>query len=78
MAYQLLFSGKSYWLGSPYVDCDDNNVDFGLRYVNYDAKVFFQNLASSDGQESTRSYWLRTVVSLKSEIQLDSDGVISM
>lgn len=77
-AYGLLFKGSSYWLGSQCYCWDGLSVSFGLHIVNYDAKVFFQNLASSDGQESTRSYWLRPVVSLKSEVKVDSNGNITI
>ena len=74
-AYDLLFNRGSYWLGSPYVYCGNNCVYFGLRYVGRGG-VYSYDLARSDGDERTGSYRLRTVVSLKSEIQLDSDGKI--
>ena len=74
-AYDLLFNRGLYWLGSPYVDCGGYNVRFGLRYVR-GGEVGGYGLVGSYGREGTRSFGLRPVVSLKSEIQLDSDGKI--
>ena len=74
-AYDLLFNSGSYWLGSPYVNCAGGHVSFGLRFV-VNGGVDGNDLAGSDGDENTGSYGLRPVVSLKSEIQLDSDGKI--
>ena len=84
-AYDLLFAHTApgdggsyypYWLGSPYVRCNDFCVDFGLRYVG-NGRVNGNNLAYSNGCESTVSYGLRPVVSLKSDIKTTevNDGV---
>ena len=75
-AYDLLFNSGSYWLGSPYVYCFDFFVFFGLRIVVYGG-VNGRHLARSYGYESTDSYGLRPVVSLKSDIKITevNDGV---
>lgn len=78
IAYDLLFKSGSHWLASQCFCWDGLGVSFGLRIVNYDGKIFFRNLALSDGQECIRSYGFRPVVSLKSEVKVDSDGNIKI
>ena len=85
-AYDLLFAHTApsdggsyypYWLGSPYVFCDGGCVYFGLHFVE-GGVVGGSDLADSYGDERTRSYGLRPVVSLKSEVKVDSNGNITI
>ena len=81
-AYTLLFkegnSDSIYWLGSQFVKCNINCVEFGLRLV-YSGYVGDYLLMDSTGEESSISHaGIRPVVSLKSEVNVTSAGAISI
>lgn len=73
-AYQMLV-GKSFWLGSQYVDCITFFAGFGLRDVD-DGYVGGSHLAGSNGGEYYGYYGVLPVVSLKSEIRVNKNGEI--
>ena len=75
-AYQLLVGRGTYWLGSQCVDCNFDYASWGLRCVRADGYVGNGFLANSYGREDVYYFGVLPVVSLKSEIQLDSDGKI--
>ena len=85
--YQMLFGGTSvendrlirnftsrkkaiYWLASDYANANNNNVNWGLRNVN-DGDVDGLCLCSSYEYQDSRSYGVRPVVSLKSDVSLE-------
>ena len=85
--YQMLFGGtsvendrlirnftsrkkQSYWLASDYANANNNNVNWGLRNVN-DGDVDGLCLCSSYEYQDSRSYGVRPVVSLKSDVSLE-------
>ena len=77
-AYQQLFRGKSYWLGSQCVGCGPDFAVWGLRCVYGDGYVYHGGLANSYGYESYYYFGVLPVVSLKSEVKVDSNGNIAI
>ena len=81
-AYSVLFSNTdwgngSYWLASPCADTYAGYAHFGLRAV-YDSGVSFYYLWDSyHGSNSGSGYGARAVVSLQSDVNIDSNGQIS-
>ena len=59
-----------YWLASDYAYAYGSTVDWGLRYV-YEGDVYYSSLCESYGYEYSRSFGVRPVVSLKSDISLE-------
>ena len=71
-------SGTQYWLGSSYrnVNYDGTHVSYascGLYYVYSPSRVNGNSTYYSFGGVGTKSYGVRPVVSLKSDIQLEQD-----
>ena len=67
----------SYWLASDYASPGKWRVNWGLRLVN-DGGVniyHYGGLYFSDGSESSNSYGVRPVVSLKSDVSLEWNEV---
>ena len=75
-AYQLLFRGKSYWLGSSYVYCGSYYAEWGFHFVGRDGNVHNKSLADSKGSEDSDFFGVLPVVSLKPDIIIDTDGKI--
>ena len=59
-----------YWLASDYAYAYGSTVGWGLRYV-YEGDVYYSSLCESYGYEYSRSFGVRPVVSLKSDISLE-------
>ena len=80
-AYTLLFAGTDgksyYWLGSQCVTTEDGSCGFGMRCVQ-NGFVNERHPCSSDGGIYNHSGGLRPVVSLKSNVEVASDGTLSM
>lgn len=51
------------WLASPYVNCNSNNANFGLRNVN-NGNVNNNNLFNSNGNSNNNNYRVRPVDSI--------------
>ena len=85
-AYTLLFANTNpwngapngtYWLESPYIFCQENVVEFGLRTIKM-CKVFDgTTYKSSNSPNVDTAYGLRPVVFLKSSIKVTQEGAIS-
>ena len=78
-AYKMLFRNSAntsnvyYWLGSSYAGADTSIARFGVRRVNY-GYVDYCSLWASNYGESSYSYGVRAVVSLKSDVELTPSG----
>ncbi len=73
--YKVLFMNKaeskvSYWLASSYVYTYSSSPNFGMRFVYSRGLVSNGSLYCSFGYADCYNYWVRPVVSLKSDIQL--------
>ena len=68
---QFTGSGRrpSYWLASECAYANSNYADWGLRCV-YSGDVDYTNLCNSGGYESSYSYGVRPVVSLRSDVNI--------
>ena len=78
-ACELLFDEESYWLGSQYVNCRDNCVTFGLHRVNLGGvNMDSTYLYISYGYSGRGNCGTRPVITLKSEVTVDSDGNITI
>ena len=82
-AYLMLFkeatntsTNTSYWLGSSDVNASSGYASFGLRSVR-DGNVWCYYLWYSDGGADPNSSGVRAVVSLKSDVQVTSNGTNS-
>ena len=73
-SYSRSFTGTGtapyYWLASDYAYANISSVRWGLRNVD-DGIVYGSDLCNSHGYESSLSYGVRPVVSLKSDISLE-------
>ena len=82
-AYTLLFANTSsgdssyYWICLQYVNAYDGFCRFGLRFVN-GGHLGGYYLYSSSGDVRSGSCGLRPVVSLKSNVKVASDGILSI
>ncbi|MFR2196395.1 MAG: hypothetical protein ACLS5Y_02310 [Clostridia bacterium] len=75
--YKMLFKDSmteedKYWLGSSYCDADLHYINWGMYYVYAAGSVYGHNMYNSFGYVCTPSYGIRPVVTLKSDIQLQS------
>ena len=64
---------SSYWLSSRYVGCNANYIDFSIRTIKnggINGSWMFYSTGNVDGG----TYALRPVVTLNSDVQLESDG----
>ena len=78
--YKLLFKDNiteedKYWLGSSYCDADSHYANWGMYYVYAAGSVYGHNMYNSFGYVCTPSYGVRPVVTLKSDIQLQSTSI---
>ena len=75
-------SGTQYWLGSSYRYVNDEGAlvsyaNWGLYYVNSPSHVYGYQTYYSFGDVYYPSYGVRPVVSLKSDIQLEQDKIVT-
>ena len=83
-AYTLLFANTgaypgdtgTYWLGSKYVSCTNSSANFGFRGV-INGGVHTNGVAFTSGAHNGHSMGLRPVVTLKSSVNVTSEGVIT-
>ena len=68
--------GEGHWLASHFVFCNSNTAKFGMRLVFCgsvrDHDVGYGSLYGCNGIEWGSGYYVRPVVSLKSDIQIDT------
>ena len=72
---KVLSNGTGYWLASRYASCSSSYAAFGLRYAysGLSGHVMFYSFGSADGS----GYRLRSVVSLKSSVQIEASSTAS-
>ena len=66
-------AGSQFWLASRFVYGDYGGADWGLFNIS-DGILNGYDLYDSDGNESSSSYYVRPVVSLKSDVQLSGSS----
>lgn len=68
-AMQTIFGSDGYWVANNSVKTNDNDVEYGMFYVN-DSTVTSSNLYNSSGNSNTEQYGVRPVVILDSSVKL--------
>ena len=72
---KVLSNGTGYWLASRYAHCNSSRARFGLRYA--DSGLYGYDMFYSDGGTNYGSSRLRSVVSLKSSVQIEASSTAS-
>ena len=72
---KVLSNGTGYWLASRFAICSSGDARFGLRCARYDLSGY--GMFYSDGDTLNSYYRLRSVVSLKSSVQIEASSTAS-
>ena len=70
-AYDVLNTNNMYWVASRYVFGYENEAGFGIRRI-YTSNFPGRNMIYSNGETSSNSMAIRPIVSLESNIQIDT------